>query len=195
MGRIALIGMTTGATVMFGFGIIWLLIGLLVAPSSTGLRLSLLLAGIALGVSVAKLGLRASRLPRDIVPPTPDQIAAGRAIGLRSGLVFGVETAAIVLAVALLNVIHYSGYIPCAIALIVGVHFFPLAPLFKAPIYYVTGFLGCAIALAGVFATDAVLRQKVGSISFGLLLWATAAWIVWKGFSAVPRVVSNLPRA
>ena len=186
--------MTTGATFLFGFGIIWLLIGLLVAPSSTGLRLSLLLASIALGVSVAKLGLRASRLPRDIVPPTPDQIAAGRAIGLRFGLVFGVETAAIVLAVALLNVIHYTGYIPCAIALIVGVHFFPLAPLFKAPIYYVTGFVGCAIALAGLFSTDAVLRQKVVSISFGLLLWATAVWIVWKGFSAVRLVASNLPR-
>jgi hypothetical protein len=95
--------------------------------------------------------------------------------------------AAIVLAVALLNVIHYSGYIPCAIALIVGVHFFPLAALFKSPVYYVTGFIGCVIGLAGVFATGAVLRQKVVSISSGLLLWATAAWIVWKGFSAAPR--------
>jgi hypothetical protein len=194
MDRNVLIGMTTGASIMFGFGIVWLLIGLLVAASSTGLRLSLLLAGIALGVSVATLGFLTTRLPRDTVPPTPDQIAAFRATGRRFGLILGLETAAIIVAVAVLNVIHYPGYIPCAIALIVGVHFFPLAPLFRAPIYHVTGFLGCVIALAGAFAADDILRQRVVGLSFGLLLWATAAWIAWQGFSALRQGTSNMPR-
>ena len=81
--------MTTGASIMFGFGIVWLLLGVLVAPSSMGLRLSLLLAGIAVAVSVAIMGFRAVRLPRDPVPPTAEQIAAGRAMGIRFGLVFG----------------------------------------------------------------------------------------------------------
>jgi hypothetical protein len=53
------------------------------------------------------------------------------------------------------------GLHPVRIALIVGVHFFPLAPLFRAPVYYVTGFLGCAIGVAGFFAADDIrLRQK-----------------------------------
>jgi len=185
--------MTTGATIMLGFGIAWLLIGVLVAPSSTGLRLSLLLAGIALGVSVAIMGLRASRLPRNTVPPTAEQIAAGRAIGLRFGLIFGLETVAILLAVAVLNGIRRPDFIPCAIAGIVGLHFFPLAPLFKAPIYNVTGFLGCVIGLAGVVVPDAVLRQKVVSISFGLLLWATTAWIAWKGLARLRQIASGQP--
>jgi len=124
MDRRVMLGMTTGASVVYGFGIIWLLMGLLAAPSYIGLRIALFLAGIALGASIATLGLRASRLPRGTVSPTAEQIANSRAIGRRFGLVFGLEAAAIVLAVALLNVIHYSGYIPCAIALIVGVHFF-----------------------------------------------------------------------
>jgi len=194
MDRNVLIGMTTGGTIMFGFGIAWLLIGVLVAPSSTGLRLSLLVAGIALGVSVAIMGLRASRLPRGTVPATAEQIAAGRAIGRRFGLIFGLETVAILLAVAVLNGIHRPDYIPCAIAVIVGLHFFPLAPLFKAPIYNVTGFLGCVIGLAGVVVPDAVLRQKAVSISFGLLLWATTAWIAWKGHAGLRQIESGLPR-
>ncbi len=194
MDRNVLIGMTTGGTIMFGFGIAWLLIGVLVAPSSTGLRLSLLVAGIALGVSVAIMGLRASRLPRGTVPPTAEQIAAGRAIGRRFGLIFGLETVAILLAVAVLNGIHRPDYIPCAIAVIVGLHFFPLAPLFKAPIYNVTGFLGCVIGLAGVVVPDAVLRQKAVSISFGLLLWATTAWIAWKGHAGLRQIESGPPR-
>lgn len=193
MDRNVLVGMTTGATIMLGFGIAWLLIGVLVAPSSTGLRLSLLLAGIALGVSVAIMGLRASRLPRNTVPPTAEQIAAGRAIGLRFGLIFGLETVAILLAVAVLNGIRRPDFIPCAIAGIVGLHFFPLAPLFKAPIYNVTGFLGCVIGLAGVVVPDAVLRQKVVSISFGLLLWATTAWIAWKGLARLRQIASGQP--
>ncbi|MGA7560707.1 MAG: hypothetical protein WBV60_04685 [Terriglobales bacterium] len=194
MDRNVLVGMTTGASIMFGFGIAWLLIGVLVAPSSTGLRLALLLAGIALGVSVAIMGWRASRLPRGTVPPTAEQIAAGRAIGRRFGLIFGLETVAILLAVAALNGIHRPDYIPCAIAVIVGLHFFPLAPLFKAPIYNVTGFLGCVIGLAGVVVADAVFRQEVVSISFGLLLWATTAWIAWKGLVGLRQIASGLPR-
>jgi hypothetical protein len=33
---------------------------------------------------------------------------------------------------------------------------------------------------------DAALRQKIVGLSFGLLLWATSAWIVWLGLSALP---------
>jgi len=194
MDRNVLIGMTTGAAIMFGFGIAWLLIGVLVAPSSIGLRLSLLLAGIALGVSVAAMGLRASRLPRDVVAPTPDQIAAFRATGRRFGLIFGLETAAILVAVAVLNVVHQPDYIPCAIAVIVGVHFFPLAPLFKAPIYNVTGILGCVTGVAGIFIADAVLRQKAVSIWFGLVLWGTAARIAWKGLGRLRQIACSSPR-
>ncbi len=179
---------------MFGFGIGWLAIGVSVAPSSVGLRLSLLLAGIAVGVSVAIMGIRAVRLPRGTVPPTAEHVAAGRAIGRRFGLVFGLETLAILVAVAVLNGIHQPDYSPCAIAVIVGIHFFPLAPLFKAPIYNVTGILGCVVGVAGFFIADAVLRQKAVSIWFGLVLLGTAGRIAWKGFGRLRQIVSSSPQ-
>ncbi len=186
--------MTAGAAVMFGFGVIWLVIGLLRGrPSPAWLRVSLLVVGIVLGASIATLGLRASSIPRSAAPMTAQQVATNRQISLHFYVIFGIELAAIFLAVVVLRAIHYPDYVLCGIALIVAVHFFPLAALFRAPVYYGTALSGCAIGLVGFFMGDSVLRQKVVGLSFGLLLWATAAWITWQGFSAAPRVLSNLP--
>jgi hypothetical protein len=194
MDRSILLGMTTGAAFMFTFGVVWLLLGLFRGrPSPAWLRLSLLIVGIALGASIVTLGLRASGIPPAATPLTAQQLATNREIGRHFYLIFGVELAAIFLSVVVLRLLHYPDYILCGIALIVGVHFFPLAALFKTPLYYGTALLGCAIGLVGFFMADAGLRQKVVGISFGLLLWATATWITWIGLSATPRGLSNLP--
>jgi hypothetical protein len=187
MDRSALLGMTTGAVVMFGFGVLWLLLGLFRgARSPAWLRLSLLFMGIVLGASIATLAVRSSGLPLDATPLTAQQVAINREIGRHFYLIFGAEVVAIFLVVAVLRIIHYPTYILCGIALIVGVHFVPLAALFKSPLFYGTGLGGCAIGLGGFFIADDGLRQKVVGISFGLLLWATAAWIAWVGLSALP---------
>ena len=193
MDRNTLLGMTTGAAVMFGFSIIWLLLGLFSGrPSPQWLRLSLLFAGIVLSASITMLGVRAYNLPLNLVPMTAQQLAAKREIARHFYLIFGIQLAAIFVAIVVLNLIRYPDYIVCGIALIVAVHFFPLAALFKAPLYYGTALVGCAIALFGFFMADAGLRQKVVGLSFGLLLWATAAWIAWIGLSATPKIGPNL---
>lgn len=69
------------------------------------------------------------------VPPTTQQVAAERQIGRRFGWITAIESVAILLAVVILNVIHRPDLILPAIALIVGLHFFPLASLFGSPIY------------------------------------------------------------
>ena len=187
MDRSTLLGMTTGAAFMFTFGAIWLLLGLFRGrPSPAWQRLSLLVVGIALGASIATLGLRASGIPLSETPLTAQQLATSREIGRHFYMIFGVELAAIFLSVVVLRLLHYPDYILCGIALIVGVHFFPLAALFKAPVYYGTALLGCAIGLVGFFMDDAGLRQKVVGISFGLVLWATATRIALVGLSAAP---------
>ena len=141
------------------------------------LRFSLLFMGIVLGASIATLAVRASGLPLHATPLTAQQVAINREIGRHFYLIFGAEVAAIFLVVAVLRIIHHPTYILCGVALIVGVHFVPLAALFKSPIFYGTGLGGCAIGLGGFFIADDGFRQKVVGISFGLLLWATAAWI------------------
>jgi hypothetical protein len=187
MDRNTLIGMTTGAAVMFGFGTIWVLLGLFRGRSSAiWVRFTLLFAGIALALCIATLGKRASSIPQTDVPVSQQQTAANRQIGRHFYIVTGIEFATIFVSVIVLRLLAFPDYILCAIALIVGVHFFPLAALFRAPIYYGTGLLGCAIGLVGFFTADSGLRQKIVGISFGLLLWATAACLVVAAFFSVP---------
>jgi hypothetical protein len=178
--------MTTGAAFLFGFGIIWLLIGLLSGrPSPAWLRISLLFLGIVLGASIAIMGVRASGMMASAIPLTPRQVFVQREMGRHFYMIFGVEMAAIFVAVVVLKALNFADYILSGIALIVGVHFFPVAALFHVPAYYGTALVGCAIGLIGFFVDDPGLRQKIVGISFGLLLWATAAFITWIGMSAL----------
>ena len=193
MDRSVLLGITIGAAVMFGFGIVWLLIGLLRGNRSPAwLHTSLLFVGIVLGSSIAALGVRASGMPRPAAPLTQQQIEANHRVTQHFYVIFGIEIVAIFLAVAALNALHYPDFIVCGVALIVAVHFFPLAALFRAPVYYATALCGCAIGLIGFFIADDRVRQKVVGLSFGTLLWATAAWVVLLGLIASPQI-ANLP--
>lgn len=176
-------GMIVGAAVLFFFGAVWLLLGLYKGRFSPWwLRAALLVAGLALAASIGVLTSRASYLTHVVPQPKAEPAAAGRQTGSRFGLIVGVEGAAILLAVVLLNATHHSDYIVCAIALIVGLHFLPLASLFGAFVYYATGLLGCVIGIAGFFVPEPVLRHRVVGLSFGLLLWTTAAVILGQTF-------------
>src|SRR5262249_1356482 len=147
-------GMVVGATIMFFFGAIWLLLGVFGGwPSPGWLRAGLLVAGLLLAVWIAIVVHRVSHVS-ETAPPTPEQAAVGRRIGRRFGWTTGIEGAAILLAVILLNAVHRPDFIPPAIALIVGLHFFPLASLFRRSVYYGTGILGCAIGGSAFFISD-----------------------------------------
>jgi hypothetical protein len=180
--RNALAGMTAGATIIFFFGAIWLVLGLLGGKASPGwLRVGVLLAGLALSGSIGSLGWRVSRLSQD---PTPAaKIAVSHQVGQSFYWIFGIEMAAVFVAVLVLKAVHRPAYILCVIAAIVGIHFLPLARLFGAPVYCATGLLGCAIGATGLFVADPGLRQIVVGLSFGLVLWATAAWIAYQGLA------------
>src|SRR5579859_2784988 len=60
----------------------------------------------------------------------------GRRYGVWFGIVFGIEIMLIVLANILLSNFHAETFIAAVTALIVGVHFLPLANLFRVPAYY-----------------------------------------------------------
>lgn len=69
--------------------------------------------------------------------------------------------------------------VPALVSLIVGVHFLPLAPLFRQPRFRLTGALliavgaaGCVIGLAG--GTASTVQVTVG-LAVALVLWGTVA--------------------
>lgn len=62
------------------------------------------------------------------------------------------------------------------IAIIVGVHFFPLAGLFEARIYNITGTVAVIAGLASLLVKTEPARQDFVGFSMGIILWLTAAY-------------------
>jgi hypothetical protein len=183
----ALTGMTTGAAIMFVFGIVWLLVGLSGGRFSPALvRVGLAVVGFGLAIGIAAHAVRAGRVARNASPATTEQAAIGRQIGRRFGRINAMQWGAIVPAIVVLNLVHRTELIAPAIAIIVGLHFFPLARLFQRPSYYATGILGCAIGVAGFLISDPAVRLSAVGLSFGLLLWLTVLDVLVR--------LSNSPR-
>ncbi len=99
------------------------------------------------------------------------------------GIVFGTEILLIALANILLSTFQVDRFIPPATALIVGIHFVPLARLFRVPMYYITGALLIMLALvalllglqiAGPSPYNWSLFVGVGTT---LILWLTVLYI------------------
>jgi hypothetical protein len=91
-----------------------------------------------------------------------------------------IEWLACTVAMNWLNYIHRPDLWPQFIGAIVGLHFFPLAKIFRAPLYRWTG----AAMTLGVLAALAIpvgeVRQLVACSIAGLTLWATEAVILWQ---------------
>jgi hypothetical protein len=106
------------------------------------------------------------------------------------GLIFASEAALIAIASIALGNTGHDALIPPIIALIVGLHFLLLAPLFRLPLYNVTGLAMSAQAFVCIIAVIAGWRPAGDSLSFwssvvGLgstaLLWATAMTLLLNG--------------
>ena len=177
-------GRTIGATIMFFFGALWLLLGLSGGRvSARSLRLGFLLAGMALAACIGIMGRRSMRQSSGSGPLSAEQVAVSQQTGRRFGWINAIQGGAIFLAVVLLNAVHRPLFIAPVIAIIVGLHFFPLASLFGARVYYATGSFGCAIGITGLLISDPALRMSFVGFSFGSLLWLTVAAVLVKSFS------------
>jgi hypothetical protein len=78
-----------------------------------------------------------------------------------------------VLAQVLRHTGHGAWIIPMAIG-IIGLHFFPLAALFRNPMHYLTG--RAMVALAILYPLLAGPASPIGFLGAGIVLWLSAAW-------------------
>jgi hypothetical protein len=67
--------------------------------------------------------------------------------------------------------------IPAAM-LVVGLHFVPLAIVFRNPPHFVTGIALMTIAAVYPFVADGGAKSPVGCLGAGLVLWLSALWAV-----------------
>jgi hypothetical protein len=153
-----------GVLIMSGFAAVWWWLGL--AQSGHG-SWPAYAPGAACSAAVSLLALRwQARLP---APDPALRARIGRVVGIASG----VEGVAILVAVNVLANAGYGDYIMPAIALIVGLHFLPLAHWIPVPLYYLSAALMCALALLGCTISNLPLRLLVTGTGMAVLLWLT----------------------
>ena len=61
---------------------------------------------------------------------------------------------------------------------IIGLHFLPLARLFRNPPHYVTGSALILLATTYPFVASGGPSSPAGALVAGLILWASALWAV-----------------
>lgn len=188
-----------GAVVFTAFGSLWAVFGVwsLGRRGEPFVALILTLAALLLLIVAVKSLLQVSRWPQDAL--TPEVRArvmrikrAFKIVNLLQGLAIG---AAFTVGFNL----HHPEYIPPVIALIVGLHFFALAPILRMRFDYVTGALLCGLALATMFAVP-VYANTDGTPAERIFLWGVVnglggALVLWLGaFSRLLNVRAALRR-
>ena len=160
-------GRAIGSMILAGFGGIWLGLAFYAKEMLNTATILYIVAGmLMLLAGSAKLMRAAGRRQRE--PRNPQ---LNRAFGWINAL----QWIAIFVVVQILIRLHLDAYTVSAIAGIVGLHFFPLARLFRNPVHYVTG--AAMVAWAAGTALLAPLEQMQGDAAMGagVILWVSAA--------------------
>ncbi len=166
-------GIAFGAAILTLFGLAWCLASLLNWPSHPHWTIVL-----ALGIAASLIAASAFRIvcPGGATAPDATRAAAdGRRAGILFGIIFTLEGAFIALAAVLLSRHQLTDWIPVAAALIVGVHFLPLAHVFRVPLYYATGVLSILAAVVCFAIRDPASRVFWLGLSMAAILWLSAS--------------------
>lgn len=138
------------------------------------------IALLAAGIAIIRRGLRLPREASNVIR---------RRIRRDYIITVVVEVIALNIAADLLITHHMMPYLPAAFAVIVGLHFFPLAWIFRTRHYHATAVL---MTLAGILAilalADGAPAKTAGSLAAAvcaLVLWGTAALSWWQAHNAL----------
>jgi hypothetical protein len=165
-----------GMFVLAFFGLLWAAVA--ASGLSTGPGWAVRIGAVVVTVAIVVAALRPRRAPE-----RQRTLPAGwrRWVGIVNGGQFAVI--AVIVAVGLLAGVPQI--VPPLVALVVGLHFFPLARLFDQPQYTSTAVGLCVAAVAGGLVlvlgpSQEVSRLVIGTVA-ALTLWATAAWLALRG--------------
>ena len=92
----------------------------------------------------------------------------------RFGMLNGVQWGAITALIAALNIAGRPDWITPGIMLIVGLHFLPLAAMFRYRPHLITGSLLTVLALSYPFLIAGGPASPVGPVCAGLIIWGSA---------------------
>ena len=172
-------GASIGATIVGGFGAVWLAMGMSAAGMPERVAIAMVVAIFVLIACLASAVRR--RLPKIAGPESPEKKQMMRAFVV----VNVVQWVAIVGTVNLLRNLQLEGWIVPAIVLIVGAHFLPLARIFGARQHVVTG-TALMLCAAVAIVLPASVRDAVECVTAGLILWTSAAAALYAAFRMTP---------
>jgi hypothetical protein len=169
-------GCVAGAAILTIFGSAWCIIALALWPAHSVWSIA---AGSVATVVLLALCVMRLRALRNI-PSVDDPVAAakGKRTGMLFGIIFGTEGGLIWLCATLLPRLGLSIWIPIAVAVIVGLHFIPLARVFEVPLYYWTGVLSVLGVLGCSLIRDAGPRLLCAGLTMAAVLWLTAVLLL-----------------
>jgi hypothetical protein len=171
-------GQMAGAIILALFGGGWLITSLAMWPFRPNWALS-----VAIVTAVTLVVLCVFRLINlKSVARSQDPAAAqeGRRKGMIFGLIFGAECGFIGLCSLVLARYGLGLWIPIVVALIVGLHFLPLAKLFNVPLYYWTGALCVLGVVACLMIYDPAFRLRCVGFTMTIVLWGTVLGLFFR---------------
>ena len=159
----------SGAVIMGVFAAVWWWVG--ITASANGSTLMYTVPLVMTGAVIATASLRRTGGAR---PSVAEDARRGRLVGYASGA----EGIAIFVAVNVLANIRKLDFLAPTVAVIVGLHFVPLARWLPARSYYVTSALLVALGSVGFTIADANQRLLIVSIGAACVLWLTCAAVL-----------------
>ncbi|MFG2600616.1 hypothetical protein [Streptomyces sp. NPDC048462] len=167
-----------GTLVLSVFAVIWAFAGAS-GLASSGAALAVEIVAVPLTAVAIVLAYRKGAAPSPRMVNLPENWA--RAVGI----VNAVEVAVIFAVIAASNASGHPEFIPAVIALVVGLHFFPLARFYDQWQYKGTAVLLSAVAIVGFALIAAGLSSESVRAVVGLgsaaVLWVSAYHVAVKG--------------
>ena len=161
-----LTGRAIGATFFAFFGALWVLLALYDKQHLKAATVSWVLMDMLVLLSTAFWVFRQARR----FPKMPEDSARGRVFTI----INAVQWIAISIVAFSFARLHIDAYLLSAITAIVGLHFFPLARLFRYGLHYVTGSVLVAWAAAGIALFPVKQLQGDTALGTGIILWVSA---------------------
>ncbi|GAA0586757.1 hypothetical protein GCM10010172_84730 [Paractinoplanes ferrugineus] len=165
--RIAVTSTATGLFLMSFFTLLWAsntFAGWPVAAATAVLALAVIAVTCFVAQGVRLLRAR-RRFPAEL---SADDARYRKRSGRAFGLIFGAEGLLIWLSVVALNATDRTDYVVPVIALIVGLHFYPMGRIFRRRIDLYLATWTCLVALAGVAAIAAGIAVEHVTPAVGL---------------------------
>ncbi len=183
--RVAVQSAANGMMFMTFFGALWASIGIIGSHGFASPWLLIICGLVTLVLIYGSFALfgKGRHLTNNF---TPEDQAHWKKVNKKFILVFGLEGIAIALASMICNLTdHFELFFPI-MAIIVGVHFFPLAQLFRVNSHHVTGAALCILGIIAFFVplnvtiSGVTLIARSVFIGFGsaITLWANG-YTIW----------------